>query len=99
MSTPHDLPPDIAAKLMACWRRWMGTTVSETRRRYLISSPSMARRSAFLRELITVNLDAVVKYYEETGAVPPGIKLIRTTTAEGSNVVGLDVLRGERSKK
>jgi len=51
----------------------------------------------FLRELITVNLDAVVKHYEETGEVPPGIKLIRTTTEAGSNVTSLDVLRGPRS--
>jgi hypothetical protein len=51
----------------------------------------------WLYELISINEEAVVKHYEETGEVPPGVKLIRTTQ-ESENVTRLEVLHSPKSK-
>lgn len=52
-----------------------------------------------LYSLVSLNKRAAVEHYEATGEVPPGVKLVRTTTEEGSNVVGLEILRGPISAK
>jgi hypothetical protein len=47
-----------------------------------------------LRELFTIDKDALVEHFKNTGEVPPGIKLIHTSTEEGSNVTRLEVRYG-----
>ena len=99
MSTPRDLPPEISARFMACLEEVNGDYQVKDKRALMELIAEHGATFPFLQELITVDLDAVVKHYEETGEVPPGIKLIRTTTNEGSNVVSLDVFHGPRSTK
>jgi len=93
------LPPEIAARFIACLEEVNGDYRVKDNRALIELIAEHGAAFPFLRELISVNLDAVVKHYEETGEVPPGIKLIRTATEEGSNVVSLEVLQGSRSTK
>jgi hypothetical protein len=50
----------------------------------------------FLKELIMLDEDAVSRHVQETGEVPAGIKAIRRTEIEGSNVVELEVIHGPK---
>ncbi len=47
-----------------------------------------------LYDIIQLDEDKVVEMYEKTGEVPPGIKLIRKTQREDSNVTDLEILHG-----
>ena len=47
-----------------------------------------------LYDLIDVDMDKVVEMFERTGVLPPGIKLVRKTPIEGTNVTKLEVLHG-----
>jgi hypothetical protein len=47
----------------------------------------------FLFNMLQINEDALQAYFEQTGEVPPGIKMVRTTN-EGGNVTRLEVLHG-----
>jgi hypothetical protein len=99
MNTPRDLPPGIAARLMVCLEE-VGDEYHVKDMKALVELiAENGSEFPFLLQLVTVNMDAIVKHYEEIGEVPPGIKLVRTTTQEGSNVVGLDVLHGPRTTK
>ena len=94
-----DLPPDLAAQLMefVCDvegeyqvqdMQWLANFILQHQEEY----PQ-------LLNLIQIDEDAVVEYYKKTGEVPPGVKLVRTTTREGNNVVDLSVIHGSTSKK
>ena len=99
MHTLRDLPPEIAAKFMACLEEVGGDYRVKDTMALVELIAAHGSEFPFLQELVTVDMDAVVKHYEDTGEVPPGIKLVRTTTEEGSNVVVLDVLHGPRTNK
>jgi hypothetical protein len=49
--------------------------------------------------LFKINEEAVVEHFNRTGEVPPGVKLIKTTTREGDNVTKLEIFRGPQSPK
>ena len=99
MKTPRDLPPEIAAKLMACLDEVDGEYRVRDKKALVALIVTHGAAFPFLRELVKVNEDALIQHYEKTGEVPPGVKLVRTTTEEGSNVVDLDVVLGPRSTK
>lgn len=99
MNTPHDLPPELAAELMACLEEVNGDYYVKDMKALVTLVVEHGSAFPFLREFVTVNKDALVKHYEKTGEVPPGVKMVQTTTEEGSNVVGLNVLHGPRSTK
>ena len=47
-----------------------------------------------LLNLVQVNEDKVVEHAKEIGEVPPGIKIIKTATAEGENVTHVRIFHG-----
>ncbi len=51
-----------------------------------------------LKELLQIDEEEVVKLYEETGVVIPGIKLVETSTTEGSNVTSINIIHGKVSE-
>jgi hypothetical protein len=47
-----------------------------------------------LYDIIEIDEDKIVEMYEKTGEVPPGIKLVRKTPREDSNVTDLEIQHG-----
>ncbi|MBI1398003.1 MAG: hypothetical protein GC151_18675 [Betaproteobacteria bacterium] len=97
MSTAKRLPPELAAKVMSLLREVDGEYE-------IVDMPALVdlilehgQEYPSLRDLIQVNDDALLAHYRETGAVPPGIKIVETSTQEGSNVTELKVSHGPRS--
>ena len=52
-----------------------------------------------LFNLFELNEEAVVEHFKQTGEVPPGIKLVETTTHEGTNLAEFRVFHGPTSSK
>lgn len=50
-----------------------------------------------LLDLIKVNEAALLDSFHKTGVVPPGVKIVQTSSQEGSNVTELKVLHSPRS--
>jgi hypothetical protein len=99
MNTPGSLPPEVAARLMECLEEVEGDYRVKDMEGLVTLIVEHGPRYPFLYELVTVNKDALVKHYETTGEVPPGVKLVKTIAEEGSNVVGLSVIHGKPSTR
>ena len=52
-----------------------------------------------LMNLVKLNEPEVIRHFQETGEVPPGVKVIKTTTVPGQNVTELEIFHGPRSAK
>jgi hypothetical protein len=50
----------------------------------------------FLLGLFRLDKEAAIEHFKQTGEVLPGIKIIHTSTEEGSNVTSLEVHRGPK---
>jgi len=50
-------------------------------------------------QLIKVNEEAVIRHVQETGQPVPGMKVVKTTTAEGSNVTRIEIFQELSTKK
>jgi len=90
----NTLPPDLRAKFMSFLREVNGQFELVDKEGLILFVAEHGKQYPELLGLFQLNEDALVEHYEKTGEVPPGVKLIRKTTQEGSNVVGLEVLRG-----
>jgi len=99
MNTWSNVPPEIVERLMACLEEVDGDYEVKDFKALLDLVIEHGTAFPALRELVKLNEDAVRKHYEETGQAPPGVKIVKKTTAEGSNVVRLDVIHGPRSTK
>ena len=89
-----DLPADLQSKLMSLMREVDGAYKVTDMGALLMLIVEHADKYPQLLEVVKVKEGALEEHYEWTGEVPPGVNVIRTTREEGSNVVGLEVLRG-----
>ncbi len=95
MTLKNELPQDITEKLMSLLHKVDGE--------YEIKNPlDMAKfvleyggKYPSLYEFLQLDEEEVVRIYEETGSVPPGVQLVKTTTTEGSNVTNIDFIKGD----
>ena len=94
MTTHPEIPAALHSKLMSLMREVDGTYKITDMGAFLHLISEHAEQYPQLLDLVKVKEGALEQHYEQTGEVPPGVKLIRTTREEGSNVVGLEVLRG-----
>ena len=94
MSILDNLPEDLAHELMSFITESDGGPQVADMPGFITFIARHADRYPALLGLINVNGDAVIRHYEETGEVPPGIKLIGTSTEEGSNVAHVQILHG-----
>jgi hypothetical protein len=99
MTGPRDLPEAVATKLMACLEEFDGDYRVKDMEALVNLIVEHGSEFPFLRELVTINEAAVARHYEQTGEVPPGIKMVQTSAEEGSNVVRLNVVHGLGSQK
>ena len=52
-----------------------------------------------LLSLVQLDENALIERFQQTGELPPGVKLVRKTTQEGSKVTKLDIFHGPRSRE
>ena len=52
-----------------------------------------------LLNLVKLNEAELIRHFQETGQVPPGVKLIKTTTVSGQNVTRLEIFHGPTGPK
>lgn len=97
MSTPKQLPPELAAKVMSLLREVDGEFEITDMPALVNLVLAHGQEYPSLRDLIQINEDALLAHYRETGELPPGIKIVETSTQEGSNVTELKVMHGPRS--
>jgi hypothetical protein len=95
MGTIRDLPPEFAAKFMACLEEIEGKYRVKDMEAFLALIAQYGPKFPFLRDLVTLNQDALTKHYDATGEIPLGVRLVQTITREGSNVVELKVTTGK----
>lgn len=92
----NSLPPELLAKFLSFLRRKPdGEIVVADRRGFVDFVFENREQYPFLGGLLKLNEAAVTEHFEKTGEVPAGIKGIRKTTEEGSNVTKLEILWGE----
>ena len=94
MFAANELPPELAARVMSLLREVDGEFE-------IIDMPALVKlvlahsnEYPSLRKLIQINEDALVAHYRKTGEVPPGVKLVQTSSQEDSNVTILKVTHG-----
>ncbi len=94
MTTIQDLPEDLARRLMSLLTDTDGEPQVKDMPGLIVFIAEHCETYPFLLDLVNINEEEVIKHFEETGEVPPGIKLIGTSTEEGSNVTHLEILQG-----
>ena len=96
MSNHHpDLPDEIIERVLSyCTVDASGHQTVSDMRGFVAFIVENADAHPALLNLVSINEDAVTKHIQETGEVPPGIKLIKTSTAEGSNLTKVQIVHG-----
>ena len=91
-----DFPPELRKKFMSFIRvEPSGETKVADETGFFDFVEEHREKYPFLGQLVKLNEAAVTEYFERTGKVPVGIKGIRKTTEEGSNVTKLEIFWGE----
>ena len=94
MSGIEDMPRELAERFLALFTEVNGQSEVNDMAEFIRFIAEHGKQFPFLLTLVNVNEAAVIKHYEETGEVPPGVRLIGTSTPEGSNVTYLEILQG-----
>jgi hypothetical protein len=94
MSDIKDMPRDLAERFLALFTQTNGHTDVKDPLEAIKFIVEYGERYPFLFDLVDINEEAVIEHYQKTGEVPPGIKLIGTSTTEGDNVTYLEILQG-----
>ncbi len=85
------LPPEIIAKLMSLLHEVNGEFEVIDDRQFVDFVKENENRYPALRGLLKLSDDAIRAHIERTGKAPPGIRAIRTTTSDDSNVTKLEI--------
>jgi hypothetical protein len=92
------LPEDIQRRfLMLIHFHDDGTWECPDRRAFVDFILDNADAHPALLEFVCVDEERLMRHVRETGDVPPGIKIIKTSTAEGDNVTQLRVFHGPKT--
>lgn len=94
-----ELPPEIGAKLMTFLRETNGEFQVADMQGLLNFVAEYGQRHPVLLELVKIKEEAVVEHFKRTGEVPPGLRVIKTTTRDGDNVMKLEIFRGRLPPK
>jgi hypothetical protein len=89
------LPPEIAERFMKCLREVNGTFEVADMRALLNLIIEHGKEYPQLQDLISINEEALVQRFLETGGVPPGVKMVGKTR-ESDKVTRLDLIHGPR---
>jgi hypothetical protein len=91
----EDLPVEIQQRFLSFTREREDGTVEVPDRRALIDF-IIGNADAYpaLLDFVKIDGDRVIEHAKETGEVPPGVKIIKTRTVEGSNVTDVRIFHG-----
>lgn len=90
----NKLPPEIGAKLMTFLREENGEFRVADVQGLLRFVAEYGQRHPALLDLFRLNEEAVVEQFKRTGELPPGVRVIKTTTRKGDNVTKLEIFHG-----
>jgi hypothetical protein len=94
-----DLPPELATKFLSFLREEGGTFQVADMDGLLKFVGERAEKYPALLNIFTINEEFVVEHFKKTGELPPGVKVAKTTTTEGNNVIKLEIFRGPLAPK
>lgn len=99
MTTIAEMPADLKERFLALVTDAEGKFHVKDRDAFFAFVKEYGVEYPELKELVTVNLDAVRQHHERTGEVPAGIKAVGKGTIPGTNVTELTVVHGPASTK
>ncbi len=96
MSKPGDeLPVEIVERLLSfCTTDAAGHQQVADMKGLVAFVLKNAEKHPTLLNALTVDEDRLTRHIQETGEVPPGVKLVKTTTEDGSNVTRVQIVYG-----
>ena len=93
MTQNEEWPPEIAERFMKCLREVDGNFEVADMKGLLTLIAERGKEYPSLLNLVTINEDALVRHFEETGEVPPGVKMIGTTQLS-DKVTKVEIIHG-----
>lgn len=95
MNKPDELPVEIVERLLSF------CTTDAAGHQQVVDSKGLvafvlenADRYPALLNAVKVDQDRLTRHIQHTGEVPPGVKLVKTTTEDGSNVTRMQIVHG-----
>src|SRR5437899_426234 len=89
-----DLPPEVHERIMSFFREVDGSLEVSDKLGLIAFIADNLDTYPALGQLVQLNEEALTKHVQETGEVPPGVKLIKTATVEGQNVTHVRIYNG-----
>jgi hypothetical protein len=89
-----DLPPEIGERILSFMREVDGNFEVSDKRGLIEFIADNLEKYPALAQLVQLNEEALTKHVQETGEVPPGVKLIKQTDVEGENVTHVRIYNG-----
>lgn len=91
----NDLPREVIERVLSfCTEDASGNQQVHDREGLVAFVFENSERYPALLNLLKVDEDRLTQHIQETGQVPPGVKIVKTTTAEGSNVTRVEIVHG-----
>jgi len=94
-----DLPPELGAKFLSFLREVNGEYKVADMVGLVKFVAEHGLQYPDLFNLFEINEEAIVEHFKRTGEVPPGVKMIVTTTHDDDNVTELEVFHGPMPPK
>lgn len=94
-----DLPEDLRGQFLSFLREVDGQFEVADKEGLVRFIAEHASKHPALLSLMQVDKEAAVEHFKKTGEVLPGMRIIHTSTPEGSNVTTLEIHRGSASAK
>jgi len=91
----EDLPIEIQDRVWSFVREHEdGTREVRDMRGLIAFIVENAEQYPSLLNLVKIDEDRVIQHAKETGEVPPGVKIVKTSTVEGENVTQVRIFHG-----
>ena len=99
MDDLNSLPEDLQAQFLSFLREENGQFNVLDKDGLIRFLAENGEKYPALLGLLQIDKDAVVNHFKETGEVLPGMKIIHTSTQDGSNVTTLEIHHGPTPPK
>lgn len=99
MSIHDELPPELGKRLLSFLREVNGEFELVDKEGLVKFVAEHGKAHPVLLTLFKIDEEAAIEHFKKTGEVLPEMKIIHTSTPEGSNVTKLEVFRGPTTPK
>ena len=97
MSEEYNFPKEINEKIMTLLKDVDGEYQITDLKAFAKLVAEYGEQYPSLYDFIEIDKEEIISHYKNTGEVPPGVKLVETSSEEGSNVINLRVLHGRKN--